>query len=138
MKASRAYGFVPSRGFPQACTRTRSRGHLGTDSARFKLPPLYVPVSLSRMKLAMICGARSALRRWSCSNCERRCERNHCIRKYSGRFNHVTTFVSPTFQTYKDEKAEMGVSDQRGWRKTAELHTSGAKQAETWRGGVKW
>ena len=39
----------------------------------------------------------------------------------------------PTFQT--DETAETDVSDQRGRRKTAELHTSGAKRAETWRGG---
>ena len=37
-----------------------------------------------------------------------------------------------------DETAETDVSDQRGRRKTAHLHTSGAKQAETWRGGVKW
>ena len=38
----------------------------------------------------------------------------------------------PTFQT--DETAETDVSDQRGRRKTAELHTSGAKRAEPWRG----
>ena len=37
-----------------------------------------------------------------------------------------------------DEKAEAGVSDQRGRRKTAELHTSDDKRAEPWRGGVKW
>ena len=36
------------------------------------------------------------------------------------------------------ETAETDVSDQRGKRKTAELHTSGAKRAETWRGEVKW
>ena len=39
------------------------------DSVRSKLPPLYVPVSpspLSRVKLAGMCGTRSALRRWSC------------------------------------------------------------------------
>ena len=34
------------------------------------------------------------------------------------------------------ETAETGVSDQRGRRKTAELHPSGAKRAETWREGV--
>ena len=37
-----------------------------------------------------------------------------------------------------DETAEMEVSDQRGTRKTAELHTSGAKRTETRRGGAKW
>ena len=36
-----------------------------------------------------------------------------------------------------DETAETGVSDERGRRKTAELNTSGAKQAETWQGVVK-
>ena len=36
-----------------------------------------------------------------------------------------------------DETAETGVSNERGRRKTAELHTSGAKRAETWRVGVK-
>ena len=41
----------------------RSRDHMGTDSVRAKLP-LYVPVSPSRVKLlAVIYGARSALRR---------------------------------------------------------------------------
>ena len=33
------------------------------------------------------------------------------------------------------ETAEMGVCEERGRRKTAELHTSGAKRAETCRGG---
>ena len=37
-----------------------------------------------------------------------------------------------------DETAETGVSDQRGRRKTAELHTRGSKRVKTWRGGVKW
>ena len=36
-----------------------------------------------------------------------------------------------------DETAETDVSDQLGKRKTAELHTSGVKRVETWRGGVK-
>ena len=36
------------------------------------------------------------------------------------------------------DTAETGGSDQRGRRKTAELHTSGGKRAETWRGGGKW
>ena len=36
------------------------------------------------------------------------------------------------------ETAAMGMSDQRGRRKTAELDTSGAKRAEYWHGEVKW
>ena len=32
-----------------------------------------------------------------------------------------------------DETAETGVPDERGRRKAAEFHTSGAKRAETWR-----
>ena len=35
------------------------------------------------------------------------------------------------------EAAEKGVSDERERGKTAELYTSGAKRAETWREGVK-
>ena len=37
-----------------------------------------------------------------------------------------------------DDTAETDASDQRGRRKTAKLHTSGAKRDETWRGGLKW
>ena len=48
VKASRAHGFFPSRGFTQACARARcSRDHLGTESVWSKVPPLYVPVSPS-------------------------------------------------------------------------------------------
>ena len=42
------------------------------------------------------------------------------------------------FRHFRLEAAETGVSDQRGRRKTAELHTSGAERAETCQGGVKW
>ena len=43
---------------------------------------------LSRVKLAVMCGARSAVRRWSSSNGERRYsyELTHCVHKYNGRF----------------------------------------------------
>ena len=63
---------------------------------------------LSRVKLAVICGARSALRRWSCSNCERRCERTHCVREYNGIFTiHVhgeTNFTFPTLETRRGSR----------------------------------
>ena len=63
---------------------------------------------LSRVKLAAICGARSAFRRSSCSNCERRFERVHCVRKYTCRFNvHVhgkTNFIFPTFPTRRGSR----------------------------------
>ena len=43
------------------------------------------------------------------------------------------------FQHFRlDEEAETGVLEKRGRRKTAELHTSGAKRAKTWQGRVKW
>ena len=144
VNASRAHGFIPSRGFPQACTRTalsRPFGHRyspvqASNMCTSKARPV------SRVKLAVICGARSALRRWSCSNCEqeRRCERIHCVRKCNCRFNiHVQGKRPLYFRHFKlDETAETDVSDQRGRRKTAELHISGAKRAETRREGVKW
>ena len=63
---------------------------------------------LTRVKLAVICSARSALRRWSCSNCEHRCQRIHYVRKYNGIFSlHVqgkTTFIFPTFHTRRDSR----------------------------------
>ena len=76
------------------------------------------------MKLAMICGTRSALRRRPCSNYKRRCERIHCVRKYNGRFDiRVHDLYISTVQT---DETETGVSDQRG--RTVELHTSGVKR----------
>ena len=55
------------------------------------------------------------------------------IRRFNLHAQGKTTFISMT-----DETAETGVSDQRGRRKTAELHTRGSKRVKTWRGGVKW
>ena len=95
VKASRAHGFVSSRGFPSGL---HAHGALATISAPFRSGPSF-PHDVcqwarrpSRVKLliAMICAARSALRRWLCSNCERCCERIHCVRKQYTRFNiHV-------------------------------------------------
>ena len=51
-------------------------------------------------------------------------------------FTAKRTLYSPRFSL--DEAQETGVSDQRGGRKTTELHTRGAKQAETWQAGVEW
>ena len=48
-----------------------------------------------------------------------------------------TTLYFQHFGLLSDETAEADVSDQRGRRKTAELHTSGAKRDETRRGWVK-
>ena len=53
------------------------------------------------------------------------------------RVSIVIGLISPRHMSDKHETAEKGVSDERGRRKTAELHTSGAKRADTWRGGVK-
>ena len=49
VKASRAQCFVLSRGFLSPIRARHVRDHLGTDSVRFKLPPLCVPVSPSRV-----------------------------------------------------------------------------------------
>ena len=51
-------------------------------------------------------------------------------------FTAKRTLYYPHFSP--DEAQETGVSDQRGGRKTTELHTTGAKQAEPLQGGVKW
>ena len=46
-----------------------------------------------------------------------------------------TNFILPTLETRRDSSD--GGSVQRG-KKVAELHTSGAKRAQTWHGRVKW
>ena len=65
-----------------------SRDHLGTDSVPSKLLPLCVPVSPSPVLREASRDLRRSigLRRWSCLNCERRCQRIHRVRKYNGRF----------------------------------------------------
>ena len=81
---------------------------------------------LSRVRLAVICGARSDLQRWSCSRCERRHELIHCVQKHNGRFNahaHVkTNFLFPTFQTRQDSNdgcwwPAREEEDSRAWHK---------------------
>ena len=63
------------------------------------------------------------------------------VRKYNGLFNLSCSgqndlYISDICQDIY-ETADTGVSDERGRRKTAELHTSGAKRGETLRWGVK-
>ena len=59
-----------------------------------------------RVKLAVICGARSHLRRWACLNCERLYQLIQCVRKYNRVFIvhiHVkTNFIFPTLETGRD------------------------------------
>ena len=82
---------------------------------------------LSRVKLAMICGARSVPRRWSI--CKRRCERIHCVCLCNTRFNIHTHGKRPLYFRHfrADEAAETDVSDQQRRRKTAKIDTSGVK-----------
>ena len=49
------------------------------------------------------------------------------------RANDISYYI---FDTKSDitRRQKKGVSEERGRRKTAELQTSGAKRAETWRG----
>ena len=113
----------------------RFRDHLGTDTVRSKLPPLCVPMSPSLVsrEANRDCGARSDLRRWACLSCERRYKLIHGARKYNLRFEvHIqlkTNFIFPTLETRRDRSE--GGSVQRGRRKAAELHTSGAKRYES-------
>ena len=94
---------------------------------------------LSGVKLAVICGAWSALGWWSRSNCERHCEHIHCVckcnRQSDIQVHGKTTFTFRCF--WLDETAERDVSDQRRQTKTEELQTSAVKRDETWREGAK-
>ena len=66
----------------------------------------------------------------------RHSERIHCVCKYNGRtYVHVhgkTNFIFPTFQTRRDSRDRCFIPA----RKTVDLHTSGAKRAGNWRGGL--
>ena len=105
---------------------------------------------LSRVKLAANCGARSALRRWSCWNCERRCQRIHCVRKYDGRFSlHVqgkTNFISPTLQTYTRQQRRVFQTSKGGERQQSftqavpnELKLGdGGESGESWPSAWRW
>ena len=87
VKASRAHGVVPSRGSPRAFTRTALSRPFRHRFSPVQASPHNMSQRVrrpSRVKLAVIYGARSALRRWSCSNCERCCQRIHCVRKPNG------------------------------------------------------
>ena len=81
-------------------------GVLATISAPFRSGPSFPHCMcqwarrLSRVKLAVICGARSALRRWSRSSCERRCKRIYrvcvvCVVFTLNRSFYPTTSVHP-------------------------------------------
>ena len=58
----RARGFVPLRGFPLACTRTALSWSFGHRFGPVQASPTMCASRLSRVKLAVICDARSAPR----------------------------------------------------------------------------
>ena len=140
-------GFTSARFCPVERFRSglHAHGALATISAPCRSGPRFPHYMcqwarhLTRVKLNVICGARFTFRWWSCSHCERCCESIHCVCKCIRRFNldvqGKTVFVSPTLQTKQDSRD--GYSNQTPRRNRAELHTSSAKRAETWRGGVK-
>ena len=107
----------------------RSRDHLGVDSVRSKLPPLYPPVSPSPVSREASRDLWRSISPSTCLNFERRFEGVLRVCKYNGRINiHVQWKVTLYFRHFRlDEAAQTGVLGQRGRRKTAELHTSSAK-----------
>ena len=111
VKASRAYGLVPSRGFPQRSARARrSRDHFGTDSVRCKLPPLYAPVSPSPVSRE---ASRDLWRSIGLSTMvvfklRTSLSAHPLCPQINSRFDlHVqgkTTFISPAFQTRRGSR----------------------------------
>ena len=145
VKAARAHGFVPSRGVPQASTLTPLsrpfRHRFG--SVQASPPRLYVSVSPSPVsreanrdlwrsigpsEMVVFKIANVAV---SASTASAKIMDDLIFM-----FRTKTTFISPTYLTWTTQQRR-ALFDQRG-RKTADLHTSGVKLAETWRGGVKW
>ena len=98
----------------QASLRPARAGTLTTTSTPFRSGssfPRYMCQCARRqsgVKLAVICGARSAFQRWSCSNFKCRCPRIHCTGKYNRRFRiHIhdeTNFTFQPFQTRRDSR----------------------------------
>ena len=119
-----------------------SRDHFGTVSVRSKLPPQCVPVSPSSV-------SREASR--DCVALDRPFDddgvqtANVAVSASTVSANImddlIFMFTAKRLSCFRhfrlDETAKTDVSDQRG-RKTAELHTSGVKRADTWRRRVKW
>ena len=115
----------------------RSRDHLATDSVRSKLPPLSVPVSPSPV-------SREASRDFVALDRpfdDGRVRTTNVAVSTSTVSENILDDLNFMFRATRPlylrhvsdmhEAAEKGVSDERGRRKTAELHTSGAKHAET-------
>ena len=91
------------------------------------------------MKLAVICGARLVLRRWSRSNCERPCQRILCVRKKNVRFEtHIHGKTNLYFRQLRlDKTAETNVSDQREGRQQS-FTQAAPNELKLGEGGVKW
>ena len=107
----------------------RSRDHLGADSIRSKLPVLYVPVSPSPV-------LREASRDLSHSIGPStmvvfKLRTSLPARPHTVSAN-IMDYLIFMFRAKRplDLTAETDVSDQRGRKKTAELHTSDAKRGE--------
>ena len=62
------------------------------------------------MKLAAVCGARSAVRRWPCSNSKR------CNKLLNLHVQGKTTFISPTFQTQTRQQTRAFLTSEGGGR----------------------
>ena len=104
----------PVERLPQACTRTALSRPFRHRFVPVKAPPT-IPClcqwarRLSRVKLAVICGVRSAIRRRPFSNCARCCQRIHCcVRKCNNIFkidvHDKTIFIFTAFQTRRDSR----------------------------------
>ena len=142
--ASRAHGFVPSRGVSQACTRTALsrlfQHHFSPVQASptMCLPPLYVPVSPSPVSRE----ARRDL--WSSTGPSTMVVfklRTSLSAQPLCLHDSISIFMANRPVYYRrfrrEETAATEVFDQRGRKKTAEFHKSGANRAEIWGGEVK-
>ena len=139
VNVSRAYGLSRREASLRPARARRSHDHLGTDSVESKLPSLYVPVNPSPV-------SREASRDLSRSIGPSTMVGFELRTLLSVRIYIIPGLVfmfrakRPLYLRHMsdiDKTAGTGVSGERGRRKTAELHTSGGKRAETWRGGVK-
>ena len=139
VKASRAYGLSHREASLKPARARRSRATiLGTDSVRSKLPPPYVPVSPSPVSRGP---SRDLWRSIGPSTMVVFKLRTSLSAQPLCLHDSISIFMANRPVYYRrfrrEETAATEVFDQRGRKKTAEFHKSGANRAEIWGGEVK-
>ena len=137
--AGRVHGCVLSRGFPKGCigahdaVATIFASFLSGPSCRYYICQWTRRLAL--LKVSLIYGPRSALRRRSCSSCERDCTPIYTNSSINIHFADKTAQLSQIYvRNWRDGRY--------GWfwrvREEQKQSFTVAKRPKTWRGGERW